>query len=65
MKLNIAHEEFELLWQKAFFWPKESVLGLSDIHIGKAESFQKMGVPLPSGSHINDLVRISELVSQT
>lgn len=65
MKLNIEHEEIHFLAQKAFYWPKEKLLGLSDLHIGKAESLQKAGLPIPSGSHLNDLNRLANLISAT
>jgi uncharacterized protein len=65
MKLTIAHEEIQLLSEKAFFWPKEKLIGLSDIHIGKAESLQKMGIPVPSGAHLNDLLRLQSLIVKT
>jgi hypothetical protein len=40
------------------------MLVLSDIHLGKAESFQAMGVPMPSGSHWDDLNELSRLIRQ-
>ena len=65
MKLNIEHEEIHFLAEKAFYWPKEKLLGLSDLHVGKAESLQKLGLPIPSGTHLNDLNRLSQLIKFT
>lgn len=62
MKIILAHETIELLPEKAFLWKKERLLGLSDIHIGKIESLQAAGIPLPSGAHHQDLDVISDLI---
>lgn len=64
MKIQFGGEELELLPEKAFFWPRKSILGLSDIHLGKAESFQSLGVPLPSTSHHEDLDRWDALMQK-
>lgn len=64
MKIQLANEEIELLPEKAFHWHKERLLGLSDIHIGKAESYQHAGVPLPSGAHREDLEKMSFLIEK-
>lgn len=62
MKLRLANEDIELLPQKAFYWHSQRLLGLSDVHLGKAESYQHAGVPIPSGDHRDDLARIANLV---
>jgi Predicted ICC-like phosphoesterases len=64
MKIQIANEELELLPERAFVWGKKRLLGLSDVHIGKAESYQAAGVPIPSGGHRDDLKKISELIQK-
>lgn len=65
MKLEIIKEEIHLLPEKAFFWPKEEMIGLSDVHLGKAESLQDYGIPVPSGSHLEDLTTIGKLIERT
>jgi len=65
VKLQIENEDIELLSEKAFFWPRVSLLGLSDVHLGKAESFQSLGIPLPSAAHVEDLKNIEKLVKKT
>src|SRR5437868_3493280 len=62
MKLQLANEDIELLPEKAFFWQQNHLLGLSDVHLGKAESYQTAGIPLPSGTHREDLLKISNLI---
>ncbi|MFS4460533.1 ligase-associated DNA damage response endonuclease PdeM [Bdellovibrio sp. HCB2-146] len=61
MNLLLHDEKFELLPEKALYWPQERVLTLSDLHLGKAESIQAAGVPVPSGTHQVDL-RVLERV---
>jgi uncharacterized protein len=38
----------ELLAEKAAWDPQQGLLLLADLHLGKAESFQCQGIPLPS-----------------
>jgi len=65
MILRCAGEQIQLLPEKAFYWPKEKLLGFSDVHLGKAESLQQYGIPLPSGSHSEDLNRMTKLIEKT
>ena len=65
MTLNLCNEEVQLLAEKAFYWPREGLLVFSDVHIGKAESLQSQGIPLPSGSHLEDLYKIERLIQKT
>ncbi|WP_413557151.1 ligase-associated DNA damage response endonuclease PdeM [Bdellovibrio sp. HCB209] len=62
MIIQAAQQSIELLPEKAFVWKSEKLLGLSDLHLGKAESYQAAGVPLPSGGHREDLDRLSDLI---
>lgn len=62
MKIQVANQDIELLPEKALIWQEEHLLALSDVHLGKADSYQAAGVPVPSGSHREDLERISQLI---
>jgi DNA ligase-associated metallophosphoesterase len=62
MKIQVANQNIELLPEKALIWHAEHLLALSDVHLGKADSYQAAGVPIPSGSHRDDLERISQLI---
>jgi hypothetical protein len=64
ISITLNEEALELLPEKALFWKTKSMLVLSDVHLGKAESFQAMGVPMPSGSHWDDLNELSRLIHQ-
>ncbi len=62
MRVTFAGEEILLLPEKAFFWPAEELLGFSDLHLGKAHSLQRMGIPVPVEAHRSDLQRIGTLI---
>lgn len=63
--LRFGGEDFHLLPDRALFWPRESVLVLSDVHLGKAETLQGLGIPIPAGDHLVDLDRIAVLLRAT
>ncbi|QDK45678.1 ligase-associated DNA damage response endonuclease PdeM [Bdellovibrio sp. ZAP7] len=62
MIIQAAQQNIELLPEKAFLWRSENLLGLSDLHLGKAESYQFAGVPMPSGGHLADLDTLNQLI---
>lgn len=49
---------------KVIFWEEESILIVSDIHLGKAGHFRKSGVAVPAHIHFGDLKRLSQLISR-
>ncbi|MBM5825416.1 MAG: ligase-associated DNA damage response endonuclease PdeM [Cyanobacteria bacterium M_surface_10_m2_119] len=56
-------ERLQLLAQRAVWDPQRRVLLLADLHLGKAESFQAQGIPLPSdgdGSTLNALLALAD-----
>lgn len=62
MKIDVAHETLTLHSEKALIWEQPRILILSDVHLGKAESFQAAGIPLPSGDHQVELTRLEKLI---
>src|ERR1044072_7578693 len=62
MIVEILGEKIALLKDKALFWPAQRVLALSDVHLGKAESLQRDGIPMPT--ELTDLQTISNLIHQ-
>ena len=54
----------ELLPQRALWQPDQAVLLLADVHLGKAESFQASGIPVPSDGDLGNLNRLLELAAQ-
>jgi len=63
MLLTLRSTQIELLPDKALYLPSEQTLILSDVHLGKAQTFQKSGIPVPEGDDALDLSRISTLLS--
>ena len=65
MKVSVAGEDLELLPGRAIYWAARKILIFSDVHFGKPESFQAMGIPIPSGAHLEDISRIEKLLELT
>lgn len=55
---------FVLSPEKALFWQDERLLALADVHLGKAQSLQALGINVPSGEHQQDLRRLENLVER-
>ena len=51
-----------LLPGKAVWLPQRRWLLVADVHLGKAASFRRLGVPVPQGSSEGSLARLSALV---
>jgi len=43
----LSGEELSLLPEKAIYWPKEHLLLIADLHLGKVEHFRKAGIAVP------------------
>ncbi len=60
--IEVFGETLELRADRAVYLPHVKTLCLSDVHLGKAESLQGLGLPIPSGDHMVDLGRIAKLI---
>ena len=60
LRIEWAGERLVLLQDGAVFWPGESALWLSDLHLGKAAHFRKHGVPIGSEPTLATLHRLRE-----
>lgn len=65
MHLELAGETLIALPERALYWPRERTLFVADVHLGKAESFRAMSVPIPSGSTDATLGRLSAAIGTT
>lgn len=68
MEITLAaarHARLVLLPQRAAFLPDHSTLLIADAHIGKAQSFRKLGVPVPSGTTDAALATLDALLAAT
>jgi len=62
MNIELAGEGWQLLPQRAAWWPAQRMLVMADVHFGKAASFRAQGVPVPSGTTAANLQRIDDLI---
>jgi DNA ligase-associated metallophosphoesterase len=53
-----------LLADKAVWLPRQRWLLVADVHIGKAVSFRRLGVPVPHGTTADTLQRLDALVQR-
>ncbi len=51
-----------LLAERAVWLAHERLLLVADLHLGKAVSFRKLGVPVPHGTTLGNLSRLTDLV---
>jgi metallophosphoesterase superfamily enzyme len=54
-----------LLAQRAAYLPEHQTLLVADAHVGKAQSFRRLGVPVPGGTTAETLDRLSAAVAAT
>ncbi|MED5619549.1 ligase-associated DNA damage response endonuclease PdeM [Ideonella sp. BN130291] len=64
LTVEAGGEPLQLLPEKAAFLPAHGALLVADVHIGKAVSFRRWGVPVPRGTTTDTLQRLSLLIEQ-
>ena len=57
-------QSLELRPERAVWDPQQRLLLLADLHLGKAETFQTHGIPLPSDGDLGNLNRLLGLASE-
>lgn len=62
VEVCLAGARVRLLAQRALWWPAERTLFVADVHLGKAETFRELGVPVPVGPTAETLARLGALV---
>jgi DNA ligase-associated metallophosphoesterase len=65
VELDAGGTRLRLLPQRAAYLPEHSTLLVADAHIGKAQSFRRLGVPVPGGTTGETLARLSSAVACT
>jgi DNA ligase-associated metallophosphoesterase len=58
----VAGVALRLLADRAVWWPDAGTLFVADVHLGKAESFSALGVPVPRGPTGATLDRLAALI---
>jgi len=64
-EIVLFDQTLKLLEEKALYLPDVDALLVSDVHLGKAETFQSLGIPIASGINDENLARLRSLILQT
>ncbi|NBW97703.1 MAG: hypothetical protein EBR28_13500 [Planctomycetia bacterium] len=59
-----ADADLVLLAGRAAFVPATATLLVADVHLGKAATFRRAGIPVPEGSAQGDLARLARLAAE-
>jgi uncharacterized protein len=65
LTVAVAGWPLELLPERAAFDPESRTLLVADAHLGKAQAFRRLGVPVPGGTTADNLQTLSRLVERT
>lgn len=65
IELALAGERLQLRSERAIYLPAHGALLVADVHVGKAQSFRRLGVPVPSGTTADTLRRLDALLDAT
>lgn len=63
--LELAGERIVLLASRAAWWPAQSTLLIADLHVGKEESFRRLGVAMPHAVLDESLERLATTLART
>lgn len=64
MLIEAGGTEVELLADRAAWLPQSRSLLVADLHLGKAQSFRRAGIPVPSGTTAAMLERLDRLIER-
>ncbi|NJM98409.1 MAG: ligase-associated DNA damage response endonuclease PdeM [Phormidesmis sp. RL_2_1] len=64
-EICLFNQRLRLLDDKALYLPDVEALLVSDVHLGKAETFQSLGIPVASQVNQENLTRLRSLLVQT
>ena len=65
LECDVAGEKVVLLHERAMFWPARATLFVADFHLGKAASFRRAGIALPSGTTAENVERLGRAIDRT
>lgn len=65
LTVDVGGSRVELRCERAAFLPDWATLLVADAHFGKAQTFRRLGVPVPAGTTGSNLQRLSALVEAT
>ncbi|MEM6597458.1 MAG: ligase-associated DNA damage response endonuclease PdeM [Cyanobacteria bacterium P01_D01_bin.36] len=64
-EIELFGHRLQLLDDKALYVPNAKALLVSDVHLGKAETFQSFGIPISNEMNEANLARLRSLCQQT
>lgn len=64
MRIMLGETTVQLLADRAAWLPDSGSLLIADLHLGKAHSFRRQGVPVPAGTTSAVLARLDRLIEQ-
>lgn len=64
-RVEIAGEPLHLRPDGAVWLPGHDALLVADLHLGKAQTFRRLGVPVPSGTTERTLARLTDALQAT
>ncbi len=62
MNIEVRGDEFILHPQNILIWPEQKMMVVADLHLGKAQTFQKHGLWLPEAAHRDELASLSGVI---
>lgn len=65
VEIEIGGSALRLLAQRAAYLPARQTLLVADVHLGKASSFRRLGVPVPEATTAATLDRLSQAITLT
>lgn len=65
LEIEFGRAVLQLLPERAILWPDRRTLLVADVHVGKEATFASLGVPVPAGISMKDLMRLSTLIEKT
>jgi len=65
LAVDIGGQPVVLLPERAAFLPDHRTLLVADAHLGKAQTFRRLGVPVPRGTTANNLALLTSLIERT
>ena len=65
VEVGTAGDRFELMHERAVYWPAARTLLVADLHLGKSETFRASGVAMPAGVMEADLRRLAAALERT
>ncbi|MFT3814365.1 MAG: ligase-associated DNA damage response endonuclease PdeM [Acidovorax sp.] len=63
LDIRIAGQDFTAFAQRALYWPKNGLLMIADLHLGKSDTFRASGISVPYAVQQHDLARLDALLA--